>query len=65
MIYTILCLLEGRTVTTAHGDYADDAAAIERGRWYLRMSVADTVRVHRDAPLYPLGELIAELTDTA
>jgi hypothetical protein len=61
MIYSIFCTLAGKTISTAHGDYADDTAAIEKARWYLRSSAADTIRVHRDAPFYPLGEMIAEL----
>ena len=61
MIYSIFCTLNGKTIATIHGECADDTAAIEKARWYLRSSAADTARVHRDAPLYPLGEMIAEL----
>jgi hypothetical protein len=61
MIYSIFCSLDGKTIATIHGECADDAAAIEKARWHLRSSAADTARVHRDAPLYPLGEMIAEL----
>lgn len=61
MIYSIFCTLKGKTISTIHGDFADDDAAIEKARFYLRSSAADTIRVHRDAPLYPLGEKIAEL----
>jgi hypothetical protein len=60
MIYSI-CTLNGKTISTSHGDYADDNAAIEKARCYLRSSAADTIRVHRDAPFYPLGDMIAEL----
>ena len=61
MIYSIFCTLNGKTIATIHGECADDNAAIAKARWYLRSSAADTARVHRDAPLYPLGEMIAEL----
>ena len=61
MIYSIFRILDGKTIGTTHGDYADDNAAIETARFYLRTSAADTIRVHRDAPFYPLGEMIAEL----
>jgi hypothetical protein len=61
MIYSIFCTLNGKTIATIHGECADDNAAIEKARGYLRSSAADTARVHRDAPLYPLGEMIAEL----
>jgi hypothetical protein len=61
MIFSIFCTLNGKTIATIHGECADDAAAIAKARWYLRSSAADSARVHRDAPLYPLGELIAEL----
>jgi hypothetical protein len=57
MIYSIFCTLNGKTIATIHGECADDNAAIAKARWYLR----STARVHRDAPLYPLGEMIAEL----
>ncbi|MGA8756643.1 MAG: hypothetical protein WB611_09965 [Stellaceae bacterium] len=61
MIYSIFCTLNGKTISTISGDYADDEAAIEKARFYQRSSAADTIRVHRDAPFYPLGELVAEL----
>src|SRR4051812_22225491 len=61
MIYSILRILNGTIIGTSHGDYGDDAAAIEQARFYLRSSAADTIRVHRNAPFYPLGEMIAEL----
>jgi hypothetical protein len=61
MIYSIFCTLNGKTIATIHGECDDDYAAIAKARGYLRSSAADTARVHRDAPLYPLGELIAEL----
>lgn len=61
MIYSIFCTLNGKTIATIHGECADDNAAIAKARWYLRSSAADTARVHRDVPLYPLGEMIAEL----
>src|SRR3954468_21602835 len=61
MIYSIFRILNGKIIGTSHGDYGDEAAAIEQARFYLRSSAADTVRVHRDAPFYPLGEMIAEL----
>jgi hypothetical protein len=61
MIYSIFCALNGKTIATIHGECADDNAAIAKARWYLRSSAADTARVHRYAPLYPLGEMIAEL----
>jgi hypothetical protein len=61
MIYSMFCTLDCKPIGTSHGDYADDAAAIEKARWYLRTSTADTIRVHREAPFYPLGELVAEL----
>ena len=60
MMYTIFCTLNGKTISTITGDYADDAAAIEKARWYQQSSAADTIRVHRDW-MYPLGELVAEL----
>jgi hypothetical protein len=61
MIYSIFCILNGKEISTIHGDYADAAAAIAKARFYQQSSAADTIRVHRDAPLYPLGEMIAEL----
>jgi hypothetical protein len=61
MMYSIFCTLNGKHISTISGDYADDDAAIKTARFYLRSSVADTARIHRDAPLYPLGEMIAEL----
>ena len=61
MIYSIFSILNGKTIGTIHGDYADDNAAIEKARWYQQSSAADTIRVHRDDPFYPLGEMIAEL----
>ena len=60
MFYTIFCTLNGKTISTITGDYADDEAAIEKARWYLQSSAADTIRVYRDW-MYPLGEMIAEL----
>lgn len=65
MFYSIFCTLKGKTISTISGDYADDAAAIEKARFYQQSSAADTIRVHRDAPFYPLGEMIAELKDQA
>ena len=59
--YSIFCLLNGKVITSVYGHYADDAAAINQARWYLNTSAADTVRLHRDAPFHPLGEMIAEL----
>jgi hypothetical protein len=53
MIYSIFCTLNGKEISTIHGDYADDEAAIETARFYQRSSAADTIRVHREAPLYP------------
>ena len=61
MIYSIFWTLNGKTIATIYGECADDNAAIAKARGYLRSSAADTARVHRDAPLYPLGEMIAEL----
>jgi hypothetical protein len=61
--YSIFCLLNGKTITSVYGHYADDNAAIAQAHWYLRTSAADTIRVHRDAPFYPLGKLIAELRE--
>jgi hypothetical protein len=61
MMYSIFCTLNGKIISTISGDYADDDAAIATARWYQQSSAADTIRVHRDAPLYPLGEMIAEL----
>jgi hypothetical protein len=61
MIYSIFCTLNGKTIAAIGGECADDDAAIAKARGYLRSSTADTARVHRDAPLYPLGEMIAEL----
>ena len=60
-IYSIFCTLNGQTIATIHGDCADDEAAIAKARWYLRTSAANTARVHRGAPFYPLGDMIAEL----
>ena len=62
MMYSIFCTLNGKIISTISGDYADDDAAIATARWYQQSSAADTIRVHRDAPLYPLGEMIAEFT---
>lgn len=61
MIYSIFFTLNDKEISAIHGDYADDAAAIEKARFYQRSSAADTIRVHRDAPFYPLGEMVAEL----
>jgi hypothetical protein len=63
--YSIFCILNGKTITSVFGHYADDDSAIRRAHWYLRTSAADTIRVHRDAPFYPLGEMIAELKSEA
>jgi hypothetical protein len=60
MFYTIFCTLNGKTISTITGDYANDEAAIQTARWYQQSSAADTIRVHRDW-MYPLGELVAEL----
>jgi hypothetical protein len=60
MIYSIFCTLNGKVISSISGNYADDEAAIATARFYQRSSAADTIRVHRDAPLYPLGEMIAE-----
>jgi hypothetical protein len=60
MMYSIFCTLNGKTISTITGDYADDDAAIKQARWYQQSSAADTIRVHRDW-MYPLGEMIVEL----
>ena len=59
--YSIFCILNGRIISSAWIDQPDDDAALKRARWYFCASAADTVRLHRDAPFYPLGEMIAEL----
>ena len=61
MMYTIFCTLNGKVIATIHGECADEAAAIAKARGYLLSSAADTARVHKGAPFYPLGEMIAEL----
>ena len=63
--YTILCKLNGKTISSAWCDCLDDNAAIERAHWYLSCSAADMVRVHEGPPFYPLGKVIAEITEAA
>lgn len=59
--YSIFCLRQGKVITSAWIDECDDDTALKRAHWYFSASAADTLRLHRGAPFYPLGEMIAEL----
>ena len=61
MIYSIFCTWKGNSLSPTSEDFADDNAAIEKARRYLKRGIADTVRIHRGEQFFPLGELVAEL----
>jgi hypothetical protein len=63
--YSIFCILNGKIISSAWIDQPDDDAALKRAHWYFSASAAHTVRLHKGAPFYPLGELIAEIREAA